>query len=115
VRSSGSEGTRVKELENEVMRLKIDVGWRDKLLDKLEADIKLGQETLHGQARYIGHLESDLLRLGGKPDQAFLAAPTPQKISGSDQTKQEPVIEPEVVDHNRPHPDQQVFRSGVMG
>lgn len=110
-RSHPSDHSRIRELENEVMTLKIDKGWRDKLLERQGEEIKLGQENLHAQARYIGHLESDLMRLGGKPDQTFLAAPTPNK----ERERSEPAVEPEIVPPHRPHPDQGSLQRNQWG
>jgi len=61
------------------MTLSIDVGWREEALNRLREENEKGRDTLQAQARYIGHLESDLMRLGGKPDQTFLSAPKPQE------------------------------------
>ena len=93
------EQAKIKELESKVMALSIDVGWRDKLLEKYQRENEKGQETLHAQARYIGHLESDLLALGGKPNEKFLAAPTPNTYE-----------QPEIV-----HPDQSSFYQNHSG
>jgi len=109
-RSDPSAEAKIKQLESKVMALSIDVGWRDKLLEKYQRENETGQETLHAQARYIGHLESDLMRLGGKPDQTFLAAPKPKG-----QPPKEAVIEPEVVSQQRPHPDQSSFYQNHSG
>lgn len=96
--------SRIRQLENDNMLLKIDVGWRDKLIEQIQDEKKIALENQHAQARYIGHLESELLRLDGKPDQSFLAAPTP--VERADETA---AVEPEVVQPERPHPDQQTF------
>lgn len=109
-RSDPSAEATIKELESKVMALSIDVGWRDKLLEKYQRENEKGQETLHAQARYIGHLESDLMRLGGKPDQTFLAAPKPQE-----QAPRQTAVEPEVVAPQRPHPDQGHFYQNQSG
>jgi len=112
-RSDPSAEAKVKELESKVMALSIDVGWRDKLLEKYQRENEKGQESLHAQARYIGHLESDLLRLGGKPDQTFLAAPTAQEPK----VAQAPPLEnePEIIQKQRPHPDQSSFYENHSG
>jgi hypothetical protein len=115
-RSHPSDAARIRELESENMTLKIDKGWRDKLLERQGDEIKLGQENLLAQSRYIGHLESDLKQLGGKPDQTFLAAPTSNK--GREEAApapQQTYDEPEVMRPHRPHPDQQSFHHGRMG
>lgn len=102
--SNPTAEAKIKDLENKVMTLSIDVGWRDKLLEKLQRENEKGQETLHAQARYIGHLESDLLSLGGKPNQAFLAAPKPKEGREPSSTPQSEILHPQ-----RPHPEQSGF------
>lgn len=100
----------IKALKAKIMTLSIDVGWREEALKRLREDNEKGQETLHAQARYIGHLESDLMRLGGKPDQTFLSAPKPQESV----LKSNP-LEPEVVAPQRPLPDQGSFYENHSG
>lgn len=102
-----SAQAKIKELENKVVALSIDVGWRDKMLDKLQKENEKGQDRLHGQARYIGHLENDLLRLGGKPDQTFLAAPKPLEQRTEQAAAPDPELE--ILQPQRPHPDQSSF------
>ena len=109
--SHGSEQARIRELESEVMTLKIDKGWRDEILKKQAEELSRGQESLHAQARYIGYLEGDLKRLGVTPDQTFLAAPTPKNAK----TEPNRVVEPEVVAQQRPHPNQRPFPHGQTG
>lgn len=112
-RTDPSAEAEIKELESRVMALSIDVGWRDKLLEKYQRENEKGQETLHAQARYIGHLESDLLRLGGKPDQTFLAAPTPHEPKVDQISLAE--TEPEIIQPQRPHPNQSSFYQNHSG
>lgn len=113
-RPNPSEQAKIQELESQNQSLRIDVAWRDKMLEKITAENEKGQEALHAQARYIGHLESDLLRFGGKPNEKFLSAPTP-KTDKRDEVKPTSFVEPEVIQHHRPHPDQQTFYSGESG
>lgn len=113
-RPNPSERGRIQELESQNQSLQIDVAWRQKMLEKITAENEKGQESLHAQARYIGHLESDLLRLGGKPNEKFLSAPTPKADQQSD-VEPEPFVEPEIMQSQRPHPDQQTFYSGHSG
>ena len=47
-------------------------------MDFLSKQNEEGQRQLLSQSRYIGHLETKLLQLGGTPDQTFLEAPVPQ-------------------------------------
>lgn len=101
---------KIRELDDKIIALRIDLGWREKLMSKLREENERGQDTLHAQARYIGHLESDLMRLGGKPDQTFLAAPKPQ-----DRQVPESTIQPEIIQEQRPHPDQSSFYQNRSG
>ena len=105
-----SAQARIRELESQSQSLRIDVAWRDKMLEKVTAENEKGQDSLHAQARYIGHLESDLLRLGGKPDQTFLAAPKPQDHKIEYSASSDP--QPEIVHPQRPHPDQTNLYTG---
>ena len=97
----------MKALNSQIQVLKIDVGWRDKLIEKLERENEKGNESLMAQARFIGHLETKLERLGGAADQKYLEAPIP----ASDET---PSVEPEIIasENARPHPDQQNLYTG---
>lgn len=68
----------IRDLEDQILLLKNDIKWRDQLLkDQKNINIVLMDEV-KGQSRYIGHLETNVLRLGGSTDQAFLAAPVPK-------------------------------------
>jgi len=98
----------IHELEHEIQSLKIDVAVNDRLKDQFKDEYLKGANTLHAQARYIGHLENDLLRLGGEPNEKFLTAPTPKEQGDSS----DQVIEPEIINETRPHPNQQTFYSG---
>lgn len=98
----------IRTLEAKVMELTIDVRWRSQALGQLKKDIEKMQENLQGQARYIGHLESDLMHLGGKPNEQFLAAPT----VGRKEVGEEQFLHPQMLDANRPHPDQQNLATG---
>lgn len=98
-----AELDKIRSLKTQVQTLSVDVGWRDKMLDKLTRENEVMQENMHGQARYIGHLESDLMRLGGEPDQTFLAAPTVKKAGAG-------AVGTAVI--NEPHPDQQNLYTG---
>lgn len=67
---------RVQELEREVRSLEIDKAVRDRHVEFLNKQTEDAQKQLLGQSRYIGHLETNLLNAGGRPDQQFLSAPT---------------------------------------
>ena len=55
--------------------LEIDKAVRDRQIDFLTEQNAQGQKNLLSQSRYIGHLETQVLQLGGAPDQTFLKAP----------------------------------------
>lgn len=109
--SEAISGDRVRSLETQIQTLTVDVKWRDQMLDKLTRENERALENLQGQARYIGHLESDLLRRGGKPDQQFLAAPqVEKKDEGSNQPSRSD--QSHIIQSNGPHRDQQNLHSG---
>jgi len=92
-----SEQARIRELESQNHSLRIDVAWRDKMLEKVTAENEKGQESLHAQARYI-------------PDQAFLVAPKPN-VSNTRQVSAHET-QTEVIQTSRPHPDQTNLYTG---
>ena len=85
----------ISELESKVRSLEIDKAVRDKHVEFLSKQNDEGQKNLLSQSRYIGHLETQVLQLGGKPDAKFLQPPTAQS---------EPDIE-------TPNPSQRPFNS----
>jgi hypothetical protein len=76
---------RERELETRLRSLEIDKAVRDKQIDFFTKQNEEGQRSLLSQSRYIGHLETQVMRLGGQPDQAFLQAPVPQSPINQDQ------------------------------
>lgn len=68
----------ISELESKVRSLEIDKAVRDKHVEFLSKQNDEGQKNLLSQSRYIGHLETQVLQLGGKPDAKFLQPPTAQ-------------------------------------
>lgn len=80
-RTKANEGERqhtsakVEELRRELRSLEIDKAVRDRQIDFLTEQNAEGQKNLLSQSRYIGHLETQVLQLGGAPDQTFLKAP----------------------------------------
>ncbi len=70
-----SEQARVEALESKLRSLEIDKAVRDKQIEFLTKQNEEGYENLLSQSRYIGHLETQVMQLGGRPDQTFLAAP----------------------------------------
>ncbi|MDB4020165.1 hypothetical protein N9491_06085 [Planktomarina temperata] len=62
-------------LEAQIKSLEIDKAVRDQHISFLTSQNEKGQQDLLSQSRYIGHLETKVLALGGEPDSKFLAAP----------------------------------------
>ncbi len=115
-RSQSSSQVQIRDLEDQVLLLTNDVKWRDRVLkeQKNANDVLLNE--VKGQSRYIGHLETNLVRLGVKPDQTFLEAPTPNsKREESEPAPEQKFDEPEIIQPRRPHPDQQSFPPRYMG
>jgi len=102
----------IRDLEDQIMILENDIKWRSQLLrDQKNANTILMDE-IKGQSRYIGHLETNVLRLGGKTDQTFLVAPVP-KPEPSGHVEDEPeMVTPEVILNDQPHPDQSNLYTG---
>lgn len=69
----------VRDLQAQIRSLEIDKAVRDRQIDFLTGQNEDGQKGLLSQSRYIGHLETQVLQLGDKPDQQFLQAPVPDK------------------------------------
>ena len=101
----------IKALQSQIQVLQIDVAWRDKMLEKLERENEKGKESLMAQARFIGHLETKLERLGGAADQKYLDAPLP---SPEENTRETTSFTPEIISREStpPHPDQQNLYTG---
>ena len=105
--SNHSERADIKALQSQIQVLKVDVAWRDKMLEKLERENEKGNDSLMAQARFIGHLETKLERLGEAPNQKYLDAPIPSSNENQG-------VEPEVIasENAQPHPDQQNLYTG---
>ena len=93
---------KIAELEREVRSLEIDKAVRDRHVEFLTEQNKEGQKNLLSQSRYIGHLETQVMQLGGRPDQQFLEAPVP-----SERETAQPFAEENEV--GQPHPNQRQF------
>jgi hypothetical protein len=76
---------RERELDTKLRSLEIDKAVRDKQIEFFTKQNEEGQRSLLSQSRYIGHLETQVMRLGGQPDQTFLQAPVPQSPINHDQ------------------------------
>lgn len=69
----------IKKLENQIKSLEIDKAVRDQHISFLTSQNEKGQHDLLSQSRYIGHLETKVITLGGEPDTKFLDAPVPNQ------------------------------------
>ncbi|MEO1703622.1 MAG: hypothetical protein AAFR71_16375 [Pseudomonadota bacterium] len=72
---NNASADRIAELEGKVRSLEIDKAVRDRHVEFLSKQNEEGRNELLGQSRYIGHLETQLHRLGGRPDHSFLKPP----------------------------------------
>jgi len=98
-------------LKTEISSLRMEVRFNEKLAEQFKKEYLKGQEALQAQARYIGHIETNLARLGGKTDQAFLAAPVPNSSVSEDVTITAEMATPEIIQNNKPHPKQSPLHS----
>lgn len=73
------QSEQIKDLENQIKSLEIDKAVRDQHISFLTSQNQKGQQDLLSQSRYIGHLETKVLALGGEPDIKFLDAPVPNQ------------------------------------
>ena len=75
------QSDKIAELEQTVRSLEIDKGIRDQHILFLTRENERGREDLLSQSRYIGHLETKVVALGGEPDAKFLGTliPEPQQ------------------------------------
>lgn len=80
----GENDSNLKGLRTKVRSLEIDKAVRDKQVEFLTAQNEEGQKNLLSQSRYIGHLETQVLQLGGAPDQTFLEAPVRREVQDRD-------------------------------
>lgn len=93
---------RIAELEREVRSLEIDKAVRDRQVEFLTKQNEEGQNNLLSQSRFIGHLETQLLQLGGRADQQFLSAPIPRENAGTHTSSPQ-------AEYVQPHPKQSQF------
>lgn len=73
--TSKQDKAEMDELRTQLRSLEIDKAVRDRQIEFLSQQNEEGQKSLLSQSRYIGHLETQVHQLGGKPDQRFLEAP----------------------------------------
>jgi hypothetical protein len=108
----GKAQQQIRDLEDQVLLLKNDIKWRDQVLKDQKNANEILMDEVKGQSRYIGHLETNVLRLGGSADQAFLAAPVP-KSGVSEGVENTPEITmPNILQNEKPHPDQSQLYTG---
>lgn len=111
-RPDASSTDKVRDLEDQILILKTDLKWRDQVISEQKQANQIFLDEVKGQSRYIGHIETKLMKLGGTTNQAFLEAPVPKSgRSEGDEVKTE-VRNPEVIENMSPHPDQANLYSG---
>jgi len=101
---SEADSNQIEELETKVRSLERDKAARDYIVDFLTVQNDKLLEESKGQSRYIGHLETQVLGLGGNPEEhKFLKAPIPEIVTN-----------PEVInsEQTEPHPDQSNLYTG---
>lgn len=82
----------LRQLETKIRSLEIDKAVRDKQIEFITKQNEEGQQSLLSQSRYIGHLETQVMRLGGQPDQSFLQAPVARaQVADLDNRNQPPL------------------------
>ena len=102
----------LRDLQDQVLLLKNDIKWRDQALKSQKNANLILMDEVKGQSRYIGHLETNVLPLGGKTDQAFLAAPVSKSGASEDVNRAADMVAPEIIQPERPHPDQSNLYTG---
>lgn len=104
--SQQAEDKKIQFFQEKIESLKIEVKFNEQLTQEFKKQYLKSQENLHAQARYIGHLESEMLRLGGTPDQTFLKAPKPHSDASAAYESGSTAVAPEIAPGSRPHPNQ---------
>lgn len=111
-RSDTSSGDNDPSLIEEIASLKIEVRFNEKMTEQFKKQYLRSQEALIAQSRYIGHIETQIYRLGESPDQAFLKAPVPKSRRSAGDDKEAHSRNPEIFENMTPHPDQADLYSG---
>ena len=104
--------TRIEKLQDEIVSLKVDVAVKSEQAKQFQSLFLEGQKTIRGQSRYIGHVETKILRMGGTTDQTFLKAPVPNSGRSESVEKEHEAADPELIENVPPHPDQTNLYSG---
>ena len=102
----------IRDLEDQILLLTNDIEWRNQLLKDQKMTNQILMDEVKGQSRYIGHLETNVLRLGGNTDQAFLAAPVPKSGVSEDVKLADESVSPEIIQDRSPNPDQSNLYTG---
>lgn len=102
----------LRDLEDQILLLTHDIKWRDQVLKEQKNANQILMDEVKGQSRYIGHLETNVLRLGGNTDQAFLAAPVPKSEASEPAQDHVEMAAPQIIQNDKPHPDQTNFYTG---
>ena len=95
----------IRDLEDQILLLKNDIKWRDQVLKDQKKATQVLMNEVKGQSRYIGHLETNVLRLGGNTDSAFLAAPLPKSTPSEGPQDIPELTNPEIAQNQYHHPD----------
>ena len=111
-RPDASGGNKVRDLEDQILILQTDLKWRDKVITDQKHANEILLDEVKGQSRYIGHIETNLLKLGGKTDQTFLKAPVPKSGQSEDAEMKAELINSEIISQAEAHPDQSNLYSG---
>lgn len=106
-RSGATNVEGLEKLQDEILSLKVDVAVKSEQAKQFQKLFLEGQKTIQAQSRYIGHVETKILRMGGTTDQAFLEAPVPKSGRSEDAVK--PTAEPDIIPSHKHHPDQASF------
>ena len=111
-RADRSGQPNIRDLEDQILLLKNDIKWRDQVLKDQKKATQVLMDEVKGQSRYIGHLETNVLRLGGNTDRAFLAPPVPKSGVSEGVISETERVSPEIIQDRRPHPDQSNLYTG---
>lgn len=98
-RPDASSAKRLEDLQDEIMSLKVDVAVKSEQANQFKKLFLEGQKTIQAQSRYIGHVETKILRMGGTTDQTFLEAPVPESGRSEETRKEHEVVDPEIVEN----------------
>jgi len=90
---------RLEDLQDEIVSLKVDVAVKSEQANQFKKLFLEGQKTIQAQSRYIGHVETKILKMGGTTDQAFLEAPVPEFGRSKETGKGHAAVNPEIIEN----------------